>query len=750
MRPQSSTETALRRRLLPVWKAAGFALLYYAACAFAALLMNPASAVVLFWPAAGVGLAGVVRLGWRHAWFVAVAMLAYHASLEPVSFDFLIYSVLGNTLATLAGGWLATSRPLPARLSLRGMVRILQGGVLLATISTLIGIAGLRHASLLPSSDLWTGTLRWFLGDLLGVIAVAPALLLLSRAGAANANPYKDYGSEPERLIWLVALVASFLLTAWAANAGGQYALGVTALPLAILAWSAVRFPPWWTARATLCSCLLIGSFAGFGLAGFSMPVDALDTFRLLGFLCVLAALPLVLALATHERRVATRLQLHSATIDPITGLHNRTAFEQHVRARLTLPDAPPRALAYLDIDHLKLVNDTDSHAAGDALIRGVAEVLRNAVRPGDAIGHFGGDEFGVLLHNCLPAAAEERARELLRNIENRRYSWNDRNLGTTASIGLVPFQGQQDFGRLLSQADAACFAAKELGGNQVCRAALDGGERLDHTHAMRWAIRVREAVENNGLLLYSQAIAPLQAEHGNRHFEFLLRIREPGSGEVLLPERFFPAADRYHLGVRIDRAVVELALSWLERHADPADIDLCCINLSADALIDEEFIGFLNERLRRSSFPADKLCLEITETSAMRDVARAQRFIAQMRSRGCRFALDDFGTGFCSFAYLRSLNVDYFKIDGSFVREMHDSPLSLQIVRAITDIAHALGKHSIAEQAETPEQLALLTEMGVDMAQGFVVHRPEPVEAYFARTRSLQVAEPAGPQTVA
>jgi diguanylate cyclase (GGDEF)-like protein len=484
-----------------------------------------------------------------------------------------------------------------------------------------------------------------------------------------------------------------------------------------------------------LCTCLLIGSFAGFGLAGFTVPTGALDTTRLLGFLCLLGALPLVLAVATHESRVATQRQLRSATIDPITGLNNRTAFEQQVRGMLAAAHAPPRALAYVDLDHLKLVNDTSSHAAGDALIHGIAGVLQASLRPGDVVGHFGGDEFGLLLHNCLPAAAEDRAREALRAIECYRCQWQGRALGTTASIGLVPFQGAQDFARLLSQADAACFAAKEQGGNHVCRVALDGGDRRDPTQAMRWAVRVREAVENHGLLLYGQAIAPLHGEPGGRHFELLLRMRDPLSGELLLPGQFFPAADRYRLGVRIDREVIEIALGWLERHADPADIDMCCINLTAEALVDEGFIAFLGERLRRSGFPPDKLCLEIAETSALRDIARAQRFIGQMRSRGCRFALDDFGTGFCSFGYLRSLDVDYFKIDGSFVREMHESPLSLQIVRAITDIAHVLDKQSIAEHAETLEQLALLTELGVDMAQGYAVHRPEPIEAYLART---------------
>src|SRR5690606_28200979 len=484
---------------------------------------------------------------------------------------------------------------------------------------SLVGVAGLRYAGMLEAGGAWAALRRWCLGDLPGAVSVAPALLLWPRPVAAGTNPYREHGSEPERLGWLVLLATSYLLMAWAASTGGPYELGVTALPLAMLAWCAMRFPPWWTARAVLATCLLVGSFASVGLAGFAVPSGALASTRLLLFLCVLGALPLALALATHERRIAARRLLRNATLDPITGLPNRTAFEQQVREALQSPAGPPRALAYIDLDHLKLVNDTASHAAGDALIRGVAGVLQGSLRPGDAVGHFGGDEFGLLLHNCLPAAAEERARQLLRAIEGCRCEWEGRTLGVTASIGLVPFQGEQDFARLLSQADAACFTAKEHGGNQVCRAALDAGERLDRTSTMRWAVRVREAIDTHGFHLYAQAIVPLDARtpDAGRHFELLLRLRDPDTGQMLLPEQFLPAADRYRLGLRIDRGVIDVALGWLERNADPAGIDACCINLSAQALVDEGFIAFLGERLRRSGFPPEKLCLEITETSA-------------------------------------------------------------------------------------------------------------------------------------
>ena len=716
----------------------GFTVAYFVACLYSSPTVQGADQVALFWPASGIALAAVLRLGLRMLWGIPVALLALHTMAAPVPAVFIPFSLLANTVGIAAGAWLA-ARPQPQPgLTVRLALQVFAGGVLLAVTSASIGVIGMSAAEMVPRAGLGPAWVHWTLGNLLGVAAVGPAVMLAPMGRRKSRIAAEEYGREPERLAWLVSLAASYMLMAWGATAGGAYVLGLTVLPIAVLTWSAMRFETWWTALGVASTCLLIGIFAGFGLAGFSVPSAPLDVAQLLGFLILMAVLPIMVAISAHERRVVARRMLHNATTDPITGLPNRTAFEAHVRALLDAPGGPPRALAYIDLDHLKLVNDTASHAAGDALIRGVAGVLQAGARTHDVVGHLGADEYAVLLHNVLPAAAEERARQMLREIGVYRSEWDGRAHGTTASIGLVPFAAEEtDFARLLSQADAACFTAKELGGDQVCRAALDGGEQLDRTHAMRWAMRAREAVEKRTLVLYSQAIVPLHANISNgRHFELLLRLRDPASGELLMPAQFFPAAERFRLGLRIDREVVELGLDWLERHADPREVDMCAINLTAEALVDEGFIAFLSDRLRRSTFPPSKLCMEITETSALRDIARAQRFIGQMRELGCRFALDDFGTGFCSFSYLRSLDVDYFKIDGSFVRDLDTSPLSLPIVRAITDIAHTLDKCSIAEHAETPEQLAVLTRLGVDMAQGFCLHHPEPIERYFSHAQ--------------
>ena len=176
--------------------------------------------------------------------------------------------------------------------------------------------------------------------------------------------------------------------------------------------------------------------------------------------------------------------------------------------------------------------------------------------------------------------------------------------------------------------------------------------------------------------------------------------------------------------------------LQWLETHPEHAqNIHHCGINLGGGTLVDEEFSDYFAARLRRSSVPAERLCLEITETSVVRDRTRAQRFIGRMRDLGCRFALEDFGTGFCSFGYLQHLDVDYLKIDGSFVRDLGQSELADAVIRSITDIAHVLDQRPVAEQAETSAQLDRLRAMGVDYAQGYAIARPQPIDAFFAAT---------------
>ena len=721
--------------------------LYLAGNAYAVHFAKGLGDFALFWPSAGLTLAAVVRYGLRWALFVPVAMLLDLLLRVHSPPAFVLISIVGNTLAAVVGGWIIRGRPLPAYPEFRSGMRMLVGGIAMSVIGALFGVTGMLVAGLLQKDAVPDALLRWSMGDLLGITSVTPALILFAyhKTKLPTFEKSEEAALEGEALVWNIALAASFLLMAWGAAAGGLYPLGLSSLPLAVMVWSALRFEPLRTAVAVSLTVGLIGSFTGMGLTGFEPPARTLDCVMLLSYLCVLSVLPITLALVVNESRVATRKLLRRTSTDPLTGLPNRAAFETIVRNALANPAMPPLALCYLDLDNIKLVNDTSSHAAGDALIVGVAGLIGASLQSGDALAHLGADEFALLLHNSNVMIARDRAQTLLRSVEAYRCSWEGRMLVTTASIGVVPFlSGEADFSQLLSQADAACFTAKELGGNRVCVAGANRGDVLDRTVAMRWAVRIRDALEQRAFSLYAQTMAPLHAGlDTGRHFELLLRMHDNDTGALLTPDHFMPAAERFRLSVPIDRMVVDMALGWLEDHpVEAASVTTCSINLSGDALIDEAFIGFVAERLRRSSFPSDRLCIEITETSAVRDLGRAQRFIDQMRGLGCRFALDDFGTGFCSFSYLRSLDVDYFKIDGSFVREMDTSPLAAAVVRSITQIAHVLHKRTIAEHTENEQLLATLTDLGVDFGQGYAIDRPQPLASYFATPFVLPVFE--------
>ncbi|MFC5570154.1 putative bifunctional diguanylate cyclase/phosphodiesterase [Lysobacter yangpyeongensis] len=713
--------------------ALGWIAAYVAAGAFAVKAVAEPDDVALYWPASGIALAGAMRYGARWVVLVPLAQLLVQA-FAPVPAAFLPFSLLSNAVGAWLGATWAGRQGRPT--VMHQVTRLPVAGLLMAVTGATVGTFGMWLAHMVPADRLADAWLRWMFGDLLGVVSVAPAVLLLldarERPQAIDPGP----GSEAERQVWNIALVASFLLMAWGATEAPKYVLGLTSLPLAIMLWSALRFSALRTATSVLLTVGLVGMLAGYGLAGFRPPARTLEAVILLVYLSLLATMPGVLAMAMRAQRASARSLERRATTDPLTGLPNRAGFEAKAATLLADPASSSMALVYLDLDNLKLINDTATHAAGDALIAEVATALRGQVTARDLLGHYGADEFIVLLNGCSITAARERAQALLRAVEHCQCEFGDQRLSTTASIGLVPFQpNEMSLAEVLSQADAACFTAKEQGGNRVALGGSLAGALTDATSEMRWTLRIRQALKaDDSFQLYAQSIVPLAAATAGYRFELLLRLRDPNGGALHTPDKFLPAATRFGLSARIDRKVVDTALACLEAHPEAASqVAICAINLSGHALADESFIGYLVQRVRRSPVAPQRLCFEITETSAVRDMARAQRVVGELRGLGCQFALDDFGTGLCSFNYLRALDVDCFKIDGSFVRDMDQSPLALEVVRSITRIAHVLHKSTIAEHTETPAQRDALAGLGVDFAQGYLFDRPRPLAAFLA-----------------
>ena len=695
--------------------------------------------VTLIWPPAGLAYAALLLYGIRWWPFIAVSLLLLHSFLNPVPPLFVAFSIAANVLGAVGGAaFVHKFSPLATSThSVRAGFTLLRGGLLLVLVSGSIGVSGLIAARMVHEDQAFGAFAQWAMSDLFGLVTVTPLMLIAVKWRLPEHPPSTlRYGDAREHAAWGFALLLSLVAVYFAGNAAHEYSLGAACLPLALSLWAALRFEPVWAYAATLLLALFIVTVTGLGVAGFTPPSNVLEGVILTGFLSVAAIIPQIVSAAIHENRLAAHHLIKRATTDPLTGLPNRGAFEQIVRHALIEHDAPELALAYVDLDQFKIVNDTVSHAAGDELIRSLAGVLRAELASGDQLARLGGDEFALLMR-ATPAEAEARAKRLVEVIGAYRFAHENHVIAPSTSIGLVVFRaGDIDFGALLTLADAACFTAKELGGNRLQLARPGDRELEARTEAMRWAMRLSDAIDHDRFLLHCQSIAPLReaAHEGQRHFEVLLRMHDPATGEVLPPGSFVAAAERFKLGVRLDQHVVDRTLAWLEAHPEAlAATELCSINLTAAAVESEEFAAFVQARLKSSVVPAHKLCFEVTETSAVRDLARAQRFIQSVRALGCRFALDDFGAGFCSFAYLKTLDVDYFKIDGSFVREVATSPLALAIVRSIAEIARVMRKQTIAEFAETESIRQHLIALGVDYAQGYAIDRPMPIAEYFA-----------------
>ena len=422
----------------------------------------------------------------------------------------------------------------------------------------------------------------------------------------------------------------------------------------------------------------------------------------------------------------------HQARHDALTGLLNRAEFERRAMRALqeVARGGPEGALCYLDLDQFKVINDTLGHMAGDELLRQLGTELIHHLRPSDTLARLGGDELAVLLENCSTAAASNVAEALRRGVDDKRFLWNGREYHVSASIGVVPIT--PDTGsvqQLMSDADEACYAAKDKGRNLV-HVHEPNSERAARRHVeMQWVTRLREALSGDGLMLMYQSIRPL-APHprSGQHFEVLLRMQQP-SGEMVSPGGFLAAAERYNLGSRVDEWVVNETLAWLSahRHRLPP-ISLCSINLSAQSLGNARFLQMLESQIGRYGVPTEWLCFELTETAAVADLESAGRFIASLRDIGCSFSLDDFGSGMSSFAYLRSLPVDFLKIDGFFIRGIARDPINRAVVDSINDISHTLGKRTIGEFVEDEAILKVATEIGIDYAQGYAIASPRPL----------------------
>jgi diguanylate cyclase (GGDEF)-like protein len=456
-----------------------------------------------------------------------------------------------------------------------------------------------------------------------------------------------------------------------------------------------------------------------------------------------LADVVMRLLTASAAREAAEEALSWQATHDALTELANRREFETVAARQLESArrNGARHAVLFIDLDQFKVVNDTCGHLAGDALLRSLSEVLAARTRRSDTLARLGGDEFGVLLEGCDLAHAQRLAGQLLGTIRAFRFAWEGRVFALGASIGVAEITAEsRDLESVLSAADTACYLAKDKGRNQVQVYRADDEEVSSRHGEMSWVSRITQCVEENRLFLHCQKVMALDRpeDDADEYLELLLRMRDE-QDRVVPPMAFIPAAERYHLMGTIDRWVVAKTFACLARIRARAPsgtrrLPRFGVNLSGMSLGDPAFEDFVLEALERNALAPGAIVFEITETAAISNLARAARFMRRFRDLGCRFALDDFGSGLSSFAYLKSLPVDYLKIDGSFVRGIAEDRIDHAVIDAINRLGKDAGARTIAECVESQAVLERVRGLRIDCVQGHQIHRPEPYALLAAR----------------
>ncbi len=440
------------------------------------------------------------------------------------------------------------------------------------------------------------------------------------------------------------------------------------------------------------------------------------------------------------ERKLADKKLSFQASHDALTGLINRHEFERRIERLLSSvnQNKAEHALCYMDLDQFKVVNDTCGHVAGDELLRQLGSVLQEVVRHRDTLARLGGDEFGVLMEHCSFEDAHRVATSIQKAIQDYQFIWEGRSFRVGVSMGLVPITDTTiNITELLKDADAACYMAKDSGRNRINVHHSDDAALSQRHGEMQWVNRIQQALDENRFCLYAQAIESLD-NATNVHYELLVRMQDE-QGQIIPPGAFLPAAERYNLMTQLERWVIENTFKALTENPNfQRQITFISINLSGLSLTNQNFLGFVISQLQDFDIDGLKICFEITETAAIANLSTAIKFISTLKGLGCRFALDDFGSGLSSFGYLKNLPVDYLKIDGMFVKDIVDDPIDHAMVKSINEVGHVMGMQTIAEFVENDEIKGMLREIGVNYAQGYGIHKPQPFDELLNRSDNV------------
>lgn len=677
------------------------------------------------WPPTGLILAAVLIYE-RKALLPAVAgVLLGHFLIYDIPFSFIPISVLANAGAPWAAlyvkNWILKDTD-PFEESMGGLYKLLALGLFVSFTGGLIGVSGLCFINALPWSNFPRSLFIWTLGNFMGVLVCAPAFLHLFLLLRKKLRIHQKINHllTREQAFWILMIVLSFLSISLFSEDNSPQLDTLGFLIMGMLIWSAIRFPPIFTEITVMIIVLTLWTFIGLGAPGFPQPSNDAQITTLLLFTGVSAFFPVLIAITIQQSRyLQTRLK-HQANHDSLTGLLNRRGFEQHVIEFLETEEGPLSAgMIFLNMDHIKVVNDSCGHLAGDHLLDQIAFLLQSEFKREAFVGRFGGDTFSVFSFHIDETKLSTSCDKIRQQIQDYRFFWEGEAFALSASLGAVHITTPRSISVLLSKADMACHLAKEKGGNTLVL--LNAEDHTLDTKKGHWSLfgRIGYALDHNEFSLFAQPIIPLHPGETGRHYEILLRMRSK-TGELILPDLFIPIAEQNHIMRSIDYWVTDHVIEFLEAHPSLVKRDnLFSVNLSGQSINSPNFQDDLIKRLAHSKIPGSILCFEITESATIQNLKMAKRFLNQIKAYDCKFALDDFGKGFSSFSYIKHLPVDFIKIDGSFIRDSFDSEVDQAMIRAISDIAKSLGLQTIAEYVCSHELNELMSYLRIDYAQG-------------------------------
>ncbi|KMT65757.1 EAL domain-containing protein [Catenovulum maritimum] len=427
----------------------------------------------------------------------------------------------------------------------------------------------------------------------------------------------------------------------------------------------------------------------------------------------------------TKRKTIETKLE-HLALHDTLTNLHNRYYFDTELSrlTHLSNRGEGPHALLYIDLDHFKIINDSQGHHQGDIVLKEVSKTIKSRLRKSDLLCRIGGDEFAVLVTFTSLTQAKELADEICEVVKLGHYQFDGQVYKLSCSIGVTSINGEAESAHeYLKQSDIALYVAKHKGRDlvHIYSDTDKDSEKLRDT--IEWIHELQQAIANDNIVLHFQPVMKIK-DYSFAYFEALVRLNI--NGELVYPNSFIPALERAEDIKLLDHQVVAKSISML---AEYPDLKRIAINLSAHAFSDEKLSPLISQKIQQYQVDPKRIIFELTESASLTNLSATMRMIKELNQLGCGFSIDDFGTGFSTFSYLKQLPAKSVKIDGSFVQDMKSDPIDVALVRAIKDIAQSLGKVSVAEFVEDRETLEMLAEIGVDYAQGYYIAKPQPIE---------------------